>query len=59
MMASRLTQIYLMPGDPNVGAGLLANTLYQPMRTLTDTPLSRASPLPHKVRFHIKQVVLV
>ncbi len=29
-----------------VGAGLLANTVDQPMNLLTDTPLSRASSLP-------------
>ncbi len=28
-------------------AGLLANAVDQPMNLLTDTPYSRASPLPH------------
>ncbi|MPR05276.1 hypothetical protein F0169_26305 [Pseudomonas sp. MAFF 212408] len=31
-----------------MGAGLLAMAVVQPMNLLTDTPLSRASPLPHK-----------
>ena len=30
-----------------VGAGLLANAVGQPFNLLTDTPPSRASPLPH------------
>jgi hypothetical protein len=33
----------------NVGAGLLAKALDQPEYSLTDTPYSRASPLPHSV----------
>ena len=32
---------------PLVGAGLLANAVGQPMNLFTDTPHSRASPLPH------------
>ncbi|TVT90389.1 hypothetical protein FPT15_15230 [Pseudomonas sp. RGB] len=31
-----------------VGAGLLANRVHQLMNRLTDAPLSRASPLPHR-----------
>jgi hypothetical protein len=34
-------------GVKTVGAGLLANAVDQPMNELTDTPHSRASPLPH------------
>ena len=34
----------------NVGAGLLAKAVYQSMYLVTDTPPSRASPLPHGVR---------
>ncbi|TBN38965.1 hypothetical protein EYC95_21770 [Pseudomonas sp. BGI-2] len=30
-----------------VGAGLLAKAVCQPAKILNDTPLSRASPLPH------------
>ncbi|PMU52989.1 hypothetical protein C1X87_09530 [Pseudomonas sp. GP01-A14] len=33
-------------GYPNVGAGLLAKALVQSTDVLTDTPHSRASPLP-------------
>ncbi|CAI8814262.1 hypothetical protein EMIT093MI4_10703 [Pseudomonas sp. IT-93MI4] len=33
----------------NVGAGLLAKVVFQSTFTVTDTPLSRASPLPHWV----------
>ncbi|KAA8706617.1 hypothetical protein FIV38_03125 [Pseudomonas proteolytica] len=33
--------------DLIVGAGLLAKAVYQSTYLLTDTPLSRASPLPH------------
>src|SRR5471032_2011901 len=32
--------------DQHVGAGLLANAVYQPLDSVTDTPHSRASPLP-------------
>ncbi|AUO25108.1 hypothetical protein C0058_25180 [Pseudomonas sp. NC02] len=32
-----------------MGAGLLAKAVGQPMHPLTDTPLSRASPLPHLI----------
>ena len=33
--------------DLNVGAGLLAKTVYQPLEMSTELPHSRASPLPH------------
>ncbi|PJK35892.1 hypothetical protein CWC48_12040 [Pseudomonas sp. S10E 269] len=34
-----------------VGAGLLAKAVCQPASVSTDTPLSRASPLPQVLRF--------
>ena len=36
-------------GKINVGAGLLAKAVVQSPDVLTDTPYSRASPLPHKL----------
>ncbi|AUO21857.1 hypothetical protein C0058_07580 [Pseudomonas sp. NC02] len=41
---------YLNAGtQSNVGAGLLANAVYQPTYLSTDRPHSRASPLPHLI----------
>ena len=40
------TTVYLTNGDPNVGAGLLANAVCQSANSLADPPHSRASPLP-------------
>ena len=41
------TAVSLTNGDPNVGAGLLANAVCQSINSLADPPHSRASPLPH------------
>jgi len=38
---------YLQMSPIPVGAGLLANAVYHSTSLLADTPLSRASPLPH------------
>ncbi|WP_218176079.1 hypothetical protein, partial [Pseudomonas sp. IPO3779] len=37
----------------NVGAGLLANAVFQLMHSVTGTPPSRASPLPHLDRIRL------
>ncbi|QCY10109.1 hypothetical protein ELQ88_04505 [Pseudomonas sp. MPC6] len=39
--------------ETTVGAGLLAKAVYQATSMLTDTPTSRASPLPHFDRIPI------
>ncbi|KMS26166.1 hypothetical protein FE76_14730, partial [Staphylococcus aureus] len=46
-ISERAIQPGSTPGiQPKVGAGLLANAVDQPPSSATDTPLSRASPLP-------------
>ncbi|QHG24247.1 hypothetical protein GDV60_15810 [Pseudomonas sp. DTU12.1] len=51
------------PDTPRVkmgGAGLLAKAVYQSISLVTDTPLSRASPLPHgNVRRWVTDLVIV
>ena len=42
----------LLPSSPSIQAGLLAKALGQSTYLATDTPYSRASPLPHKPGFH-------
>ncbi|MNO66152.1 hypothetical protein D3C76_569340 [compost metagenome] len=49
--------------DQNVGAGLLAKAVYQALMMSTDTPSSRASPLPHCPvvvhKYHLPNFTLV
>ncbi|RAH02860.1 hypothetical protein DJ480_10180 [Pseudomonas sp. Leaf98] len=43
--------------DLNVGAGLLANAVDQSTSSVTDTPHSRASPLPHLAQYSLRDQV--
>ncbi|POA25440.1 hypothetical protein FHG55_17250 [Pseudomonas jessenii] len=45
---TRRRRLFCGPLVPNVGAGLLAKALCQPTSRVSDTPSSRASPLPQK-----------